>query len=201
MSVSSLPTVVTTSRLVFIILLLVNIDLSIFNRYSAAAVDAINDDVSLTSTHSIPVADDDDGVVSTIGCGTTKGCLHYPEGCHSPGDCLSVLTWRTAEPGYVDFEMMAPTDGWVAVAFSTDTHMVSETACCRLLIAFTLTDGFKRHRERFVFLHTDVLALNGGKRECCQRDRCAKVIGTRAPSFHNSPPRARHDGNRFVVVE
>jgi hypothetical protein len=69
----------------------------------------------------------DDGVISTAGCGTTKGCMHYPVGCQSPGDCVSVLTWRTTEPGFVDFEMMAPTDGWVAVALSFNRGMVSWT--------------------------------------------------------------------------
>jgi len=68
---------------------------------------------------------DNDTAVSTAGCGSTKGCLHYPAGCQSPGDCVSVLTWTTTESGFVDFEMMAPSDGWIAVALSPNTLMVS----------------------------------------------------------------------------
>lgn len=90
-------------------------------------ITSISNDVKTASTLPtlIGVTEDNVNVVSTSGCGTTKGCLHYPIGCQSPGNCVSVLTWTTTESGFVDFEMMAPSSGWVAVAFSPTTTMVS----------------------------------------------------------------------------
>ena len=74
------------------------------------------------------VAMADETFVTTQGCGTTKGCMHYPEGCQLPGNCIAVLTWQlsTTPTNFVDFEMMANTTGYVALGLSTDRSMVSE---------------------------------------------------------------------------
>jgi len=82
--------------------------------------------VSDVTTTYASVTSGDGSLVSTTGCGTTKGCMHYPEGCHSPGNCAYVLTWSTTEPGFVDFELMAPSAGWVGVGLSTDGSMVGK---------------------------------------------------------------------------
>jgi hypothetical protein len=64
--------------------------------------------------------------VTTEGCGNTKGCVHYPAACSSP-NCDAILTWRKTEQNYIDFELMATTDGWVAVGFSLDTLMTDDS--------------------------------------------------------------------------
>ena len=61
--------------------------------------------------------------VTTAGCNTAKNCIQYPIGCQSP-DCQTLLTWKTSEPDYVDFEMMGVTGGWVAFGLSLDQTMV-----------------------------------------------------------------------------
>ena len=105
------------------------------NNVDVFAVSGFTDDVTsdlhATSTSAAGVTDivtsvttGDDSPVSTTGCGTTKGCMHYPAGCQSPGDCTQVLTWSTSGPGFVDFELMAPSTGWVAVGLSNDASMV-----------------------------------------------------------------------------
>lgn len=56
-------------------------------------------------------------IVNSEDCGVTKSCF-------SNGN-VSLVTWTvSATPGYVDIELSALTDGWVAVGFSYDTQMV-----------------------------------------------------------------------------
>lgn len=76
--------------------------------------------------------DDDDGdddrfSISLDECGDTKGCFRLPTGCEAD-DCDMAVAWTPREQGddYVVFEMQAESDGWVALAFSDDSLMVSE---------------------------------------------------------------------------
>ena len=69
--------------------------------------------------------------VTSAGCGNTKSCVLNPAGCEYPGNCQSMVAW-TPKPTtiggaeFVQFEMMAATDGWVAFALSSDTLMVTQ---------------------------------------------------------------------------
>jgi len=64
-----------------------------------------------------------DSPVSTSGCGQSKGCLHSPMNCVSPA-CESVATWKpSAVEGFMDFELMAKSNGWVALGLSTNALM------------------------------------------------------------------------------
>jgi hypothetical protein len=66
-------------------------------------------------------------LVTTDGCGTTKGCTHYPLGCTSPA-CDAILSWKpNSDMVSVDFELMATTDGWVAASLSLDTLMTNDS--------------------------------------------------------------------------
>ena len=71
--------------------------------------------------------------VTTAGCGTTKGCLHYPATCQTP-NCESLVTWNLTSDGqYVSFELMVsgpvtPNIGWGAIGFSLNTLMVGVEA-------------------------------------------------------------------------
>ena len=71
--------------------------------------------------------------VTTDGCGQTKGCMHYPDGCQSP-NCVAIISWTTTEPDYVDFEMMTENYTWVAVGFSHDDIMVGSQTDLQCLI-------------------------------------------------------------------
>jgi hypothetical protein len=73
-----------------------------------------------------PATTADDALITTEGCGTAKGCMHYPIGCSLPGNCNAVLTWKSTECGFVDFELMAVAEGYVAVGFSNDMSMVCD---------------------------------------------------------------------------
>src|SRR5688572_23080614 len=65
-----------------------------------------------------------DSLVTTDGCGQSKGCLHYPVNCVSP-NCDLLATWKNSSMnGYMDFELMAKTPGWVALGLSYNTLMV-----------------------------------------------------------------------------
>lgn len=55
-------------------------------------------------------------------CGRSKSCYRNPPNCEGL-QCDAVVTWRS-EGSYVDFELSAQTDGWVAVGLSQDCRMV-----------------------------------------------------------------------------
>jgi len=61
--------------------------------------------------------------VTAEGCGQTKVCMHSPINCTSP-NCTALATWRRSTvEGFVDFELMGKSDGWVALGLSNNTLM------------------------------------------------------------------------------
>jgi len=71
-------------------------------------------------------------MVTTNGCGQTKGCLHYPPTCVSP-NCNVLATWtNSSTQGYLDFELMSANIysdqmPWVALGLSYDTLMGNDS--------------------------------------------------------------------------
>jgi len=61
--------------------------------------------------------------ISTEMCGRSKGCYRNPPGC--PADKCDILVTWTDSSQFVDFQLTADTDGWVAIGFSDDLKMVS----------------------------------------------------------------------------
>lgn len=59
--------------------------------------------------------------ISTDVCGRSKGCYRNPPGC--PADKCDILVTWTDSNQYVDFQLTADTDGWVAIGFSDDLKM------------------------------------------------------------------------------
>jgi hypothetical protein len=61
------------------------------------------------------------GAISTAGCGRTKGCYRNPPGC-SVDSCDILATWHV-DIDHVRFELVADTEGWVAIGLSEDLKM------------------------------------------------------------------------------
>ncbi len=59
-----------------------------------------------------------------IECGQTKGCFQYPMVCQGL-DCRFEVSYVENQDGTLTFEVMADTDGYVALGFSANTDMVS----------------------------------------------------------------------------
>ena len=68
----------------------------------------------------------DAAAIDTSGCGSTKGCMSFTPSASTSSDCNALVTWALSEKlGYVDIELSAVSNGWVAVAFSHDEYMVT----------------------------------------------------------------------------
>jgi len=64
--------------------------------------------------------------IDISGCGQTKGCFRYPDGCNASA-CEFLLTWKDGGNDAVTFEMSAPVQSqtpWVAFGLSQDDQMV-----------------------------------------------------------------------------
>ncbi|KAK5973736.1 Ferric-chelate reductase 1 [Trichostrongylus colubriformis] len=64
-------------------------------------------------------------------CGTAKECIFSPVGCQEKGECHYMLSYNASEDGWVDMEIFTsidkPTDNYVAVGFSDDEEMGSDS--------------------------------------------------------------------------
>ena len=71
-----------------------------------------------------------DITIDLAGCGTTRSCYRFPEGCTTT-DCDFIVTWKNGASGKVDFELSARSDGYVAMGLNTAQKMdgTSVTAC------------------------------------------------------------------------
>ena len=70
----------------------------------------------------------------TEGCGESKGCYRNPPGC-SEKTCDIVVTWNNSNDRSYQykFEMVADTDGWVALGLSDDKFMACPHSYLSLL--------------------------------------------------------------------
>ena len=60
--------------------------------------------------------------IDTSTCNSTKGCFRFP--CDN--SYCAIVTWQPSSSSAqsLDFELGGQTDGWVAIAFSSDQAMV-----------------------------------------------------------------------------
>lgn len=82
--------------------------------------------------------DDDEGEDEGTdhGCGETKGCFGYPDGCIEDGDCKMLVSYVAEEDGYY-FELSGPAEEyqfWIAAGISETSKMelTSVVECLRV---------------------------------------------------------------------
>ena len=72
-------------------------------------------------------------------CGESQGCLIVPEKCNINGKCDYILAWQGLDDQTVKFNLVARSQGFAGVGFSTDERRV----CSTRLIFF-----FDRERDK-----------------------------------------------------
>ena len=62
--------------------------------------------------------------MTSAGCGSTKSCYRRPAACTGSTDCDYFYSQRPVGNNLVEIELVAKSDGWVAVGYSDDKSMV-----------------------------------------------------------------------------
>src|SRR6218665_3601239 len=89
-------------------------------------------------------------------CGRSVGCFRNPPNCMTSDNCTSVVRWyKTNDSNYIGFDLMAVSDGWVAVGLSMDKLMVNNNFinnyCVNMFIVITIiisnSNNIIHHRQ------------------------------------------------------